>query len=60
MQDVAAATLGDFARCLSQMLAEKRPAPPATQREALALGGTLGGVLRRRIAGFLGRLLRRR
>jgi carbon monoxide dehydrogenase subunit G len=69
MQDVAASMLGDFAACLSQLMAEAGAAaevapvaPPSASRdqEALKVGGVVGRVLLGRITSFFGRLLGRR
>jgi len=68
MQDVAASMLGDFAKCLSEMMSaapapasaaadggqavEQRPTPP----EALAVGGAIGRVFVARLKSLLRRL----
>jgi carbon monoxide dehydrogenase subunit G len=62
MQDVAGSMLDDFAKSLFELLAadeapaDEAPAvePAPVQREALDLGGHVGGVLRHRLARWTG------
>ncbi len=62
MQDVATSMLGDFAKCLSELMTanEPKPAEHPLESEALSVGGLVGRALFGRVKALFSRLLGRR